>query len=92
MSNDVLQRMAFVRTATEPFFIGCHLARLRQAAYQTPQQQAEALGLDLDALVFLALCRMPFTGEWSAVRQIAQRVGLDVGQLAVLLGMATGGP
>jgi hypothetical protein len=50
----------------------------------TPTEQADALGLSLDTLAHLALCRMPRPGETAAVERIAGRVAMAPARLAAL--------
>ena len=43
----------------DPYFCGSQLAQLREKKGQTPEQQADDLGIPLQRLEFLALSRMP---------------------------------
>jgi hypothetical protein len=71
------------QTSTHPFFLGCHLALLRQEYQQTPAEQAVALGLDLEAWSKLALHRMPATRQ--DLERIARAFEMEPGRLAELL-------
>jgi hypothetical protein len=77
--------LAFGR-ATDHFFLGRRLADLRSQQWLAPAQQAAAHGLALDALAYLALCRMPGPGETAAVERIAGRVGMVPVGVSQLLG------
>ena len=62
------------------------LLRQRQAQEMTPDAQAARLGLDLDALCRLALCRLPRPDRRAEdVEVVARHVGLTVADLERLL-------
>jgi hypothetical protein len=84
-----LHTLAFDRAAADPFFVGRRLADLRREQGLAPMEQAAALGLSLDALAYLALCRMPGPGETTAVERIAGKIGMAPGRLAQLLGIGS---
>jgi hypothetical protein len=75
-------------TAADPSLVGHRLARQRREQNITPQQQAEALGIDLERLAALCSCRMP--QDMAGVEMIAARMGWEVERTAELLGMHTG--
>lgn len=63
------------------------LAQLLQTHGQMHAEQAQDLGIDLDALTALDLCRMPREGEKMVVVQIAGRFGLGAGRLVEMPGL-----
>ena len=83
--SDPILKLAFERTTTDPFFAGYRLARLRTGQSLTLDQQAAALGLSLDSLVGLCLCRQP--RDRADVEMIATRLGWESGRTADLLGV-----
>ncbi len=72
-------------TGSDPFFVGHRLAQLRSEQNITPEQQAQALGIDLERLTTLSSSRMP--RDAAGVRMVAARIGWEVGRLADLLGV-----
>jgi hypothetical protein len=76
-------------TAADPSLVGHRLARQRREQNITAQQQAEALGIDLERLAALCSCRMPH--DRAAVEMIAARMGWEAERTAELLGMPTVG-
>jgi hypothetical protein len=87
MLRDSMLRMG-VRDA---FFWGWWLARLRRVRGQTTEAQAAALGLTLDALAYLGLCRAPLPERRvEDVQVVAKAVGLDPEALDKLLREAEG--
>jgi hypothetical protein len=74
--------------AADPSLVGHKLAQLRREQNITPEQQAEALGIDRMLLTTLSSCRMP--RDTTGVEMIAARMGWDVERTAELLGMHTG--
>jgi hypothetical protein len=83
--SDPILRLAFERAATDPFFAGCRLDQLRREQSLTSEQQAAALGLSLESLVGLSLCRQP--RDRADVEMIAARLGWECGRMADLLGV-----
>jgi hypothetical protein len=82
-----LQHLAFSRVAGDHFFVGFALARAREAEGIDLAEQARRLGLDLDGLAKLALCRQPHRDTWEEdVRVVAEYVGLAPAMLEALLG------
>jgi hypothetical protein len=73
------------RTATEPGFVGYQLAQLRREQNISPKQQAEALGIGLEALTTLCSSRMPKSR--ADVELIAARMGWEAERTAALLGL-----
>ena len=71
--------------AADPSLVGYRLAQLRQAQNITPEQQAEALGIDRERLTTLCSCRLP--RDQAELELIAARMGWEVGRLAGLLGV-----
>jgi len=71
--------------AADPSLVGHRLAQLRQAQNITPEQQAEALGIDGERLTTLCSCRLP--RDQAELELIAARIGWEVGRLAGLLGV-----
>ncbi|HEY7153547.1 MAG TPA: helix-turn-helix transcriptional regulator [Gemmataceae bacterium] len=69
----------------DPSLVGHRLARLRREQNITPEQQAQALGIDLERLTALASSRMP--RDAAEVRMVAARMGWEAGRLADLLGV-----
>ena len=69
--------------AADPSLVGHRLAQLRQAQNITPEQQAQALGIDRERLTTLCSCRLP--RDQSELEMIAARIGWEVGRLAGLL-------
>jgi hypothetical protein len=69
-----------LRVADDPSFVSFSLARHRATNGTTPAQQAAALGLELDQLAALALCRAPRSGvdRQADLEQIAAYAGLRV--------------
>lgn len=82
-SSDVL-RAAIEDTATRPDFCGHQLAGLRRRHNLTLEEQAASLGLGLERLAKLALCRVP--ADQAEMDLIAGYVGLDPERLAEVLG------
>ena len=80
--SDPILALAFERTTTDPFFAGCRLARLRQEQSVTLSRQAQALGMTLDSLVGLCLCRQP--RDKADGEMIAARLGWASGGVADL--------
>jgi hypothetical protein len=72
-------------TGSDPSFIGLALARLRREQNITPEEQAKALGIDLERLTALSSSRMP--RDAAEVRMAAARIGWEAGRLAKLLGL-----
>ena len=72
-------------TGADPSFVGHTLARLRREQNITPEQQAQALGIDLERLTALSSSRMP--RDTSGVSMVAARMGWEAGKLANLLGI-----
>lgn len=72
-------------TGSDPSFVGHRLARLRREQNLTPEQQAQALGFDLERLTVLSSSRMP--RDAAEVSMVAARIGWEVGRLAGLLGI-----
>lgn len=71
--------------AADPSLVGHRLAQLRRELNITPEQQAEALGIDPEHLAVLCSCRLPT--DMTGVEMIAARMGWEVGRTAHLLGM-----
>jgi hypothetical protein len=82
---DPILRLAFQRAATDPFFAGFRLDQLRREQSLTAEQQAAALGLSLDSLVGLYLCRQP--KDRADAEIIAARLGWEAERVANLLGV-----
>ena len=78
-----------VDAAADPSLVGHRLAQLRQAQNITPEQQAEALGIDRERLTTLCSCRLP--RDQAELKLIAARLGWEVGRLAGLLGVHSTG-
>jgi hypothetical protein len=72
-------------TGAGPSFVGHTLARLRREQNITPEQQAQALGIDLERLTALSSSRMP--RDAAEVRMVAARMGWEASRLANLLGV-----
>jgi transcriptional regulator with XRE-family HTH domain len=71
--------------AADPSLVGYRLAQLRLAQNITPEQQAEALGIDRERLTTLCSCRLP--RDQAELKMIAARIGWEAGRLAGLLGV-----
>jgi hypothetical protein len=71
--------------AADPSVVGYRLAQLRQAQNITPEQQAQALGIDRECLTTLCSCRLP--RDQAELEMIAARLGWELGRLAGLLGV-----
>jgi hypothetical protein len=71
--------------AADPSLVGHRLAQLRQAQNITPEQQAEALGIDRERLTTLCSCRLP--RNQAELELLAARIGWEVGRLVGLLGV-----
>jgi hypothetical protein len=69
----------------DPSFVGHTLARLRREQNLTPEQQARALGIDLERLMALSSSRMP--RDAAEVSMVAARMGWEASRLADLLGV-----
>jgi hypothetical protein len=69
----------------DPSFVGHTLARLRREQNISPEQQAQALGIDLERLMALSSSRMP--RDAAKVRMVAARMGWEASRLADLLGV-----
>jgi hypothetical protein len=82
-SPDVL-RAALEDTATRPDFCGYQLAARRRQQNLSAEEQAESLGLGLERLAKLALCRRPV--NQAEMDLIAGYVGMDPERLAEILG------
>jgi hypothetical protein len=72
-------------TGADPSFVGPRLAQLRREQNITPEQQAQALGIDLERLTALSSSRMP--KDAAEVSVVAARIGWEAGRLADLLGV-----
>ncbi len=72
-------------TAANPSFVGHTLARLRCEQNIALEQQAQALGIDLERLTALSSSRMP--RDAAEVRMVAARMGWEASRLANLLGV-----
>jgi len=68
----------------DPYFCGSQLAQLREEKGQTPEQQADDLGLTLQRLEFLALSRMP--QSQADLEATAWQLEMEPGTLADVLG------
>jgi hypothetical protein len=75
--------LALQHTRTDPFFVGYKLAQLRDQQGIGPEQQAADLGIDLESLAFLCLCKMPQTPD--DVEALAQKAGMETARLAQVL-------
>jgi hypothetical protein len=74
------------RFAADPGFFAYHLARDRDASGQSPDEQAAAIGLSLERLGQLGLCRTPRSGEYDAdLAQVAAHAGVAVPALERIL-------
>jgi hypothetical protein len=73
----------------DPYFCGSQLARRREKKGQTPEQQADDLGITLQRLEFLALSRMP-QGR-ADLEAIAWQLEMEPGTLADVLDGSQGG-
>ena len=72
----------------DPYFCGSQLAQLREEKGQTPEQQADDLGITLQRLEFLALSRMP-QGR-ADLEAIAWQLEMEPKKLADVLGGSQG--
>jgi hypothetical protein len=72
-------------TGADPSFVGHRLARQRREQNITPEQQAQALSIDLERLTALSSSRMP--RDAAEVRMVAARMGWETSRLADLLGV-----
>ena len=72
-------------TGADPAFVGHRLAQLRREHNITPEQQAQALCIDLERLTVLSSSRMP--RDTSEVSMVAARMGWEAGRLVNLLGV-----
>ena len=72
-------------TGADPSFVGHRLAQLRREQNITPEQQAQALGIDVERLTALCSSRMP--RDAAEVRLVAARMGWEARRLADLLGV-----
>jgi hypothetical protein len=72
-------------TGADTSFVGHRLAQLRREQNTTPEQQAQALGIDLERLTTLCSSRMP--REAAEVRMVAARMDWEASKLAELLGV-----
>jgi transcriptional regulator with XRE-family HTH domain len=78
----------FNRLSREPEILGYRLARLREQAGVTPEQQAEALGISTDALAWLCKCTWPRTDRRAEdLAKHAGETGMGPARLAELLGV-----
>ena len=68
----------------DPYFCGSQLAQLREKKGQTPEQQADDLGIPLQRLEFLALSRMP--QSQADLEATAWQLEMEPGTLADVLG------
>ena len=73
-------------TGSDPSLVGHRLAQLRREQNITPEQQAQALGIDLERLTILCSSRMP--RDAAGVSMVAARMGWEAGRLAGLLGVS----
>jgi hypothetical protein len=72
-------------TGADPSFVGHRLARQSREQNITPEQQAQAFGIDLERLTALASSRMP--RDAAEVSMVAARMGWEASRLADLLGV-----
>jgi hypothetical protein len=75
----------FELLSREPFFCAYRLAQRRREQGQTPEQQAEGLGIDIEHLMFLGLHPVP--RDRVDVEAIAWQMALEPRMLAELLGV-----
>jgi hypothetical protein len=84
-TSDPFRSFDLGSTGADPSFVGHKLARLRREQNMTPEQQAQALGIDLERLTSLSSSRMP--RDAAEVGMVAARIGWEAGRLAGLLGV-----
>ena len=72
-------------TGSDPSFVGHRLAQLRRERNITPEQQAQALGIDLERLTALFSSQIP--RDAVEVRMVAAQMGWQARRLAGLLGV-----
>jgi hypothetical protein len=84
-TSDPFRSLDMDAAAADPSLVGHRLAQLRQAQNITPEQQAEALGIDRERLTTLCSCRLP--RDQAELELLAARLGWEVGRLAGLLGV-----
>jgi hypothetical protein len=73
-------------SARDPLFIGHDLAAQRIAGDLTPEQQAQRLGVTVQTLARLALCRVPDPENRAAdLSRVSGYVGLPVDSLEAIL-------
>ena len=84
-TSEPFQPLDFDAAAANPRLVGHRLACLRRQQNITPEQQAQALGIDMERLTALCSCRIPWNA--AAVGMIAARMGWEAGRLADLLGV-----
>lgn len=70
-------------TAADSSFVGHRLAQLRRDQNITPEQQVQALGIDLERLTALSSSRMP--RDAAEISMVAARIGWEASRLAELL-------
>jgi hypothetical protein len=84
-TSDPFRSIDLNSTGADPSLVGHRLTQLRREQNITPEQQAQALGIDLERLTALSSSRMP--RDATEVRMVAARMGWEVGKLADLLGL-----
>ena len=84
-TSEPFRSLGMDAAAADPSLVGHRLAQLRQTQNITPEQQAEALGIDRERLTTLCSCRLP--RDQAELELLAARIGWEVGRLAGLLGV-----
>jgi hypothetical protein len=81
-----LGRSVLRQTGRDPALVGYWLARHRRAERLSPARQARALGMTLEGLMVLSLCRTPREDRFREdLEVICRRSGADPARLASLV-------
>jgi hypothetical protein len=84
--NAAMRAAIFRCTAARPDLLGYHLARHREARALDQAAQAEALGIDVDGLARLSLCRTPRRKHYARdLEGICRRTGASRDVLVEML-------
>lgn len=76
-SSEPFGSLGMVAAAADPPLVGHRLAQFRRAQNITPEQQAEALGIDRERLTTLCSCRLP--RDQAELELLAARIGREAG-------------
>ncbi len=84
--NEAMRMVLLQKTAKAPDLLGCALAKHRTDNHLSVEDQAALLGIDVDGLVWLSLCRTPRPQHFQRdVESVCRRVNASVEVLIEVL-------